>query len=170
MSKRSERLASDGYETTLQVNYLSNFLLVLHLFQSMHPLHARIVYITSWTHDPFDPHSRVLSLQSEMWRPLPDLAAPARVDKKLSMATWGFRRYAESKLWSMMFMQRLQSRVNAVPALSHICALAVDPEGVFRKDIMREQAWILRRPRAEAAEVHEAIYAVDSTEWGFENG
>lgn len=146
MSKRSELLTSDGYETTFQVNYLSNFLLVLLLLQSMHPLHARIVYITSWTHDPSDPHSRALPLQSEMWRPLPDLAAPTRVDKKLSKTKLGFRRYAESKLWGMMFMQRLQSCVNAVPALCHICALAVDPGGVFSTDIMREQGWILRSP------------------------
>ena len=46
----------------------------------------------------------------------------------------------------MMFMQKLQSRVNAVPALCHICALAVDPGGVFSTDIMREQAWIWRQP------------------------
>ncbi|MCJ1346906.1 hypothetical protein MMC31_005126 [Peltigera leucophlebia] len=146
MSKRSQSLTSDGYETTFQVNYLSNFLLVLLLLQSMHPLHAHVVFVTSWTHDPYDPHSRALPLERQMWRPVPDLAAPSHQEKKLGMTTLGLRRYAESKLWGMMFMHKLQSRVNAVPALRHISALAVDPGCVFSTDIMREQPWIWRRP------------------------
>lgn len=62
MSNGSQRITPDGHETTFQVNYLSNFLLVLLLLQSMHPEHARIVYVTSWTHDPSDLHSRALPL------------------------------------------------------------------------------------------------------------
>ncbi len=146
MSRHGQYLTEDGYETTFQVNYLSNFLLVLLLLQSMQPLHARVIYITSWAHDPSDPHNRGLQLQSEMWHPLPELAAPSRPGRKFGMTAWGFTRYAESKLWGMMFMQKLQSRINAVPALRHICALAIDPGGVFSTGIMREQAWIWRQP------------------------
>ena len=148
MSKGSQRLTPDGYETTFQVNYLSNFLLVLLLLQSMHPRHARIVYITSWTHDPADAHNRALPLQRKMWRPVPDLAAPSHLDKKLGMSktVLGLRRYAESKLWAMMFMQNLQRRVDAEPTLSHISTLMVDPGGVFSTQIMREQTWMWRRP------------------------
>ncbi len=62
------------------------------------------------------------------------------------MTLLGLRRYGESKLWGMMFMQKLQSRVKAVPALRHICAMAVDPGVIFSTDILREQAWIWRRP------------------------
>ena len=43
-------------------------------------------------------------------------------------------------------MQRLQSRVDEVPALQHICTFPFNPGGVFSTGIMREQAWLWRWP------------------------
>lgn len=62
------------------------------------------------------------------------------------MTASGLRRYAESKLWGMMFMLRLQSRLDAEPSSRHVGTLMVDPGGVFSTNIMREQTWIWRRP------------------------
>jgi NAD(P)-dependent dehydrogenase (short-subunit alcohol dehydrogenase family) len=46
------KFTSDGIESTLAVNYLANFLLVLLLLKSMDPEHGRIVHISSNSHAP----------------------------------------------------------------------------------------------------------------------
>lgn len=146
MSKFGQRFTEDGYEIGFQVNYLSNFLLVLLLLPSMDHDNGRIVFITSWTHDPADTHSRVLPLPTTMWRPVSDLAKPSIADTKYNKNQAGLRRYAESKLCLMMFMHTLQTHLDAIPDLRNICALSVDPGGVFSTGIMREQPWLLRTP------------------------
>lgn len=146
MSNLGQRLTEDGYEINFQVNYLSNFLLVLILLQSMDRDFGRIVFITSWTHDPRDPHSRLLPLRKTMWRPVRELAKPSVPDTRYNRSQAGVRRYGESKLWLMMFMHALQARLEASPQLQNISALSVDPGGIFSTGIMREQAWFTRGP------------------------
>ena len=146
MSKFGQRFTEDGYEMTFQVNYLANFLLVLLLLQSMDRDCGRIIFITSWTHDPADAHSRALPLRKVMWRPVSDLAVSSVLDTKYNKNQAGLRRYAESKLWLMTFMHALQTRLDTIPELQNIGALSVDPGGVFSTGIMREQAWYLRGP------------------------
>jgi NAD(P)-dependent dehydrogenase (short-subunit alcohol dehydrogenase family) len=41
-----------GFEMHFAVNYLANFLLTLLLLESMDKEHGRIVYVSSWKHDP----------------------------------------------------------------------------------------------------------------------
>lgn len=41
----------DGFDMTFQCNYLSHWLLVLMLLQSMDKEHGRIVVVGSWTHE-----------------------------------------------------------------------------------------------------------------------
>ena len=44
-------MSDDGFEMTWQVNYLSNFLLVLLLLQSMDKTKGRILIVSSWSHE-----------------------------------------------------------------------------------------------------------------------
>ncbi|MCJ1249378.1 hypothetical protein MMC30_006601 [Trapelia coarctata] len=145
MSSHGQRLTPAGYETNFQINYLANFLLVLLLLQSLDRQNGRILFITSWTHDPLDPKSRLLPLRKEMWRPVRELAIPAP-DRGFSRTQAGLRRYAESKLCCMMFMHALQARLDAVPGLAKISVLSVDPGSVFSTGITRQQAWFMRGP------------------------
>ena len=145
-SQLGQKFTKEGYEVTFQVNYLANFLLVLLLLESIDKDSGRIVFISSWTHDPANPYNRGLKLKETMWRPLPDLARPGQADGKGLASQAGMRRYAESKLWLMMFMYELQRRTDAKQALRNISVLSVDPGGVFTTDIMRDNLWIFRVP------------------------
>ncbi|MCJ1282013.1 hypothetical protein MMC26_001336 [Xylographa opegraphella] len=145
-SQLGQRFTKDGYEVTFQVNYLANFLLVLLLLESMDKENGRIIFISSWTHDPANTYNRGLKLKKTMWRPFSDLARPAQADGKGLANQAGMRRYAESKLWLMMFMYELQHRIDANQDLSGISALSVDPGGIFTTDIMRNNLWVFRVP------------------------
>ncbi|KAL8994875.1 MAG: hypothetical protein Q9169_005273 [Polycauliona sp. 2 TL-2023] len=146
MSKYKRRFTVDGFETTFQVNYLANFLLVLLLLPSLNRNHARVIYITSVTHNASHAHCRFLPLEKEMWRSLEDLAKSNHLDEMRNPTTAGLRRYAESKLWAVMFMEQLRSQLRSTTALTHVRSLAVDPGCVFSTNIMREQTWFLRKP------------------------
>ncbi|MCJ1387793.1 hypothetical protein MMC18_000636 [Xylographa bjoerkii] len=152
-SQLGQKFTKDGYEVTFQVNYLANFLLVLLLLESIDKENGRIIFISSWTHDPASPYNRGLKLKKTMWRPVPDLARPGQTDRKGRDSQAGMRRYAESKLWLMMFMYELQRRINAKQDLSNISVLSVDPGGIFTTDIMRENLWIFRVPLRKAFQV-----------------
>ena len=145
-SHLGQRFTKDGYEATFQVNYLANFLLVLLLLESMDKENGRVIFISSWTHDPANPYNRGLKLKKTMWRPVPDLARPAQADGKGMANQAGMRRYAESKLWLMMFMYELQRRIDFTHLLSNISVLSVDPGGIFTTDIMRDNLWVFRVP------------------------
>jgi len=146
MSHLGQRFTEDRYERNFQVNYLSNFLLVLALLPSIDRDFGRIVFITSWTHDPTDLRSRLLPLRRTMWRPVRDLAKPSVPDTSYNRSQAGVRRYGESKLWLMMFMHSLQARLKATLKLQNIGVLSVDPGDVFSTGIMREQAWFTQEP------------------------
>ena len=145
-SQLGQKFTKDGYEVTFQVNYLANFLLVLLLLESMDKENGRIIFISSWTHDPANSYNRGLKLKKTMWRPVSDIARPAQADGKGLANQAGMRRYAESKLWLMMFMYELQRRIDATQDLSDISVLSVDPGGIFTTDIMRDNLWVFRVP------------------------
>lgn len=44
-------MSEDGYEMSFQVNYLSNFILILLLLQSMDKTNGRILIVGSWSHE-----------------------------------------------------------------------------------------------------------------------
>lgn len=49
---KGQTFTGDGMESNFAVNYLANFLLVLLLLPSMDKESGRIVFTSSWTHDP----------------------------------------------------------------------------------------------------------------------
>ncbi|KAF4952394.1 hypothetical protein FSARC_12651 [Fusarium sarcochroum] len=116
-------LTTDGYETTWQINFLSNFVLVLSLLQSYDKQHNRIVLICSWSHD-------AEALDKGSWStPTEDGSANA-----------GYRRYAASKLCAAMFFVKfsfeLGEHLASDPKLSKVEVVVIDP-GAMPTDLGR---------------------------------
>jgi NAD(P)-dependent dehydrogenase (short-subunit alcohol dehydrogenase family) len=97
------QLSTDGFETMFQVNYLSNFLLVLRLLQSIDVDKGRIVMVSSFTHDPdYYLNSRHVT-EKIIFKDPEIMAHPTNDDNTAGFAA-GMRRYALSKLLLLMFM------------------------------------------------------------------
>jgi NAD(P)-dependent dehydrogenase (short-subunit alcohol dehydrogenase family) len=141
ISSYGQSFTNDGYEKTFQINYLANLLLAYLLLPVINRTQGRIVFITSFTHDPLCKQAKPLSLPKELFLPTEYLAKPAPDKGNLSQA--GFRRYATSKMCAMMLMHALQSRVEANPRLfGDIVVLAVDPGLVGATGLNREQTTV----------------------------
>ncbi|KUI66600.1 Protochlorophyllide reductase B, chloroplastic [Cytospora mali] len=126
----------DGFDMSFQCNYLSHWLLVLMLLQSMDKEHGRIVVIGSWSHDPFDPRNDSMRAYVEpQWKTIfHDADSLAKgtwsSTKDYPISEGGFRRYGAGKLCEIMMMYELQRRLDADPALSRVVVLGVDPGGM----------------------------------------
>jgi NAD(P)-dependent dehydrogenase (short-subunit alcohol dehydrogenase family) len=124
----TQAFSSDGFDMTFQVNYLSHFLLVLLLLQSLDKEHGRIVIVSGWNHEYVPSiillQSCVLTLLSSTEDKRNDVAGIYK-DKKykvlfhntesLAKGTWssqaedpsslsGQRRYGAAHLCEVMFM------------------------------------------------------------------
>ncbi|KAK0714176.1 putative short-chain dehydrogenase [Lasiosphaeria miniovina] len=129
----TQTLTDDGFDVSFESNYLSHWLLVLLLLQSMDKEHGRIVVIGSFTHDPYDPRMKTMDFYpADKWRTM------IHDTESIARGTWstakedpsqlsGLRRYGASKLCQIMMIPELQRRLNNDPALSNISVLGVDP-------------------------------------------
>ena len=105
---KGQAFTNDGLESNFGMNYLSNFLLVLLLLQSMDKKSGRIVIVASWTHDPLD--TRNSHIKEESHKTIftsVDALAKAPIEKKDGpWPEWdaGMRRYGMSKTLMVMFM------------------------------------------------------------------
>jgi NAD(P)-dependent dehydrogenase (short-subunit alcohol dehydrogenase family) len=112
--EKGQQFSSDHYESTFQVNHLAHYLLVLKLLPSVNEEFGRIVMLGSEVHDP--KHSNPLSGMGAL---LPDnehldeLIRPG-ADSPGSEHDMGWRRYANSKLANVMFMQSLNQHFQKV--------------------------------------------------------
>ena len=101
-----QTFTNDGLEANFQVNYLSNFLLVLLLLQSMDKKFGRIIIISSTMHDSYNPQGEALKMyreeDKEMFKGIDGLAQGISYTDDGSKA--GVRRYGASKLLMVMFM------------------------------------------------------------------
>ncbi|KAF4455614.1 short-chain [Fusarium albosuccineum] len=104
-------LTTDGYEATWQINFLSNFILVLSLLQSCDKQHGRIVLISSWSHDFTDSRNDVVgnAYKDQRYTTLfPDAEALGKgswsTPTEDPSADAGYRRYGASKLCAAMFL------------------------------------------------------------------
>lgn len=113
-SLNGQKFSKDGYESTFQVSHLAHFSLVLRLLQSMDPETGRIVMISSEVYDPELRHP-IAKLPADinhsedleyLIKPGPDQAGTEH--------DMGWRRYANSKLANVMFMQSLNQRLQRV--------------------------------------------------------
>jgi NAD(P)-dependent dehydrogenase (short-subunit alcohol dehydrogenase family) len=95
---------TDGYETMFAVNYLANFLLVLLLLKSMDKDHGRIVFVSSFTHDPSHYMCAAFATDKIIFKDPEVMAKPVDEVKKGDDFRAGMRRYARTKLLLLMFM------------------------------------------------------------------
>jgi NAD(P)-dependent dehydrogenase (short-subunit alcohol dehydrogenase family) len=108
----------DGYETTFAGNCLGHFLLVNLLLDAL-AARARVVWTTSGTHDPASMDGKTVGAAVE-----PDarmLVDQGRIGKPMS----GGRRYATSKLCTILYAYELNRRVSR--ARQSIVSIAYDP-------------------------------------------
>jgi NAD(P)-dependent dehydrogenase (short-subunit alcohol dehydrogenase family) len=108
----------DGYETTFAVNHLGHFLLVNLLLRYLDD-HARIVVVSSGTHNP--------DQFTGMPKPdYTDAASAARREAGTDPASAGRRAYTTSKLCNVMFTYELSRRLKAA-GHDRISVTAFDP-------------------------------------------
>jgi NAD(P)-dependent dehydrogenase (short-subunit alcohol dehydrogenase family) len=104
----------DGFETTFAVNHLGHFLLVnLMLAQMASP--ARIVVVSSGTHDP----AQTTGMPPPVYRSARYIARPDEDSKPLDdeRGTAGRRAYTTSKLCNVLFAYELERRLRAEKAV-----------------------------------------------------
>lgn len=112
--EKGQQFSEDKYESTFQVNHLAHYLLVLKLLPNVDRDFGRIVMLGSEVHDPEfkNPLAGMGALfpdkenLDELIKPGPDTTG-----KEHDM---GWRRYANSKLANVMFMQSLNQHFQSV--------------------------------------------------------
>ncbi|KAI1120820.1 NAD(P)-binding protein [Nemania abortiva] len=144
----------DGLDTTFIVNYLGHWLLVMMLLESMDRDRGRIVWLSSFSHNPYDPRSIFIRSHAEAkykniisddlgpiakgtWSPNP---------LQSNSQTWapGYRRYGSSKLCGVTMINELQRRLDHDPLLNNIAVLAVDPGSMSTGIVRQSRSWFLR--------------------------
>lgn len=139
----------DGFETTWQVNFLSNLVLSLLLLQSMDKEHGRILIVGSWTHDIEDPRNNSGGKSAyegyDTLFPGAEALAKGKWSTPEDKGGWhtGFRRYGASKLCAVMLILELANRLSQDPKLSNISVLGLDPGGMG-SDIARRGDFMMR--------------------------
>ncbi|KAJ5774700.1 hypothetical protein N7457_009596 [Penicillium paradoxum] len=129
-SLNGQRFSEDRLESTFQVNHLSQFLLVLKLLRSMDLQNGRVVMLSSEVHDPEHPNQLAkLGAELPSDEDLALLIKPAPDDAGTEY-DMGWRRYANSKLANVMFMQTLNRRLQQNPQCTNITVTAMDPGGL----------------------------------------
>jgi NAD(P)-dependent dehydrogenase (short-subunit alcohol dehydrogenase family) len=105
---KGQTFTNDGLESNFSITYLSNFLLILILLQSMDTGSGRIIIVASWTHDPRD--TRNFHIKEDAHKTIFEdvdwLAKPpvAREKGEWDLCNGGVRRYGMSKTLMVMFM------------------------------------------------------------------
>jgi NAD(P)-dependent dehydrogenase (short-subunit alcohol dehydrogenase family) len=94
----------DGFETMFAVNYLTNFLLVLLLLESMDRERGRIVIVSSFSHDPAVSYNRSYHTEKMIFTDPEKMARPAMNDTPGDEWKAGMRRYGLSKMLLLMLM------------------------------------------------------------------
>ncbi|PFH59293.1 hypothetical protein XA68_12585 [Ophiocordyceps unilateralis] len=144
-------MTDDGFETTWQINFLSNLVLSLLLLQSMDKDSGRVLIVSSWAHDIDDERNALGGndvYKDPRWPTLfpgPEALARGRwsTPEEDASTRSGFRRYGASKLCAVMLMHELGYRLAKDPKLSNVVVLGLDPGGMAT-DIVRRGSWTTR--------------------------
>ncbi|KAK0113493.1 hypothetical protein ONS96_014357 [Cadophora gregata f. sp. sojae] len=146
-SLKPQAFTQEGYEMAFGANYLANFVFVLDLLQSMDKEHGRIVFVSSWTHDSFDPQNNIPPIyKGEEFKTMFTSAEALSKGIEYMDDAWaaGMRRYGASKLLVVMFMYELQRRLDSDPALSNISVLSMDPGAMGGTGIAKRAPLLIR--------------------------
>lgn len=128
---RHTELSADGIELTFAVNHLAHFLLVTRILSSMRGPGARVVVVSSGTHDPKAIEGRFNPPRYENALSLATLSA----DEHRSMSS--IQRYATSKLCNLLFAYELARRKNHFAPGLTLDVLAFDPGAVPGTGLLR---------------------------------
>ncbi|KAF2703703.1 NAD(P)-binding protein [Pleomassaria siparia CBS 279.74] len=143
----------NGLDTTFATNYLGHWLLTLLLLQSMDPQVGRVLWISSWSHNPHDPrnswngsfkearYNTIFS--SDTINPIAKGSWSTSKDDKTGWAA-GYRRYGASKLCGVATISELQRRLDQDSKLHNISVLGIDPGLVNTGIVRRSGSWFLR--------------------------
>ena len=103
---KGQTFTNDGLESNFAVNYLANYLLVLLLLPSMDKEMGRIVFTSSWSHDPSHLLNGFITEEKHktIVNNIEDLAKPKESDKKGDEYNAGMRRYGMSKTLMVLWM------------------------------------------------------------------
>ncbi len=96
----------DGFETTFGVNHLAHFLLVNLLLPQM-AKDARIVFVSSDTHDP----TTQTGMPAPRYESPHQMAFPPKINEIENVGSTGQRRYATSKLCNLLCTYELARRL-----------------------------------------------------------
>lgn len=142
----------DGLDVTFAANYLGHWLFTLLLLKSMDKNVGRIIIVGSHAHDPNDKKNNITgAFNEEKWKTFVEDESQFEA---IAKGTWssakdypnfpgGYRRYGASKLFLIMFMHELQSRLNKESELKNISVLGVDP-GMMITGMQRSAPWVIR--------------------------
>jgi NAD(P)-dependent dehydrogenase (short-subunit alcohol dehydrogenase family) len=122
------KLTDDGYETTIQVNYMSHFALILGLISSFQSEGGRIVLFTSDSHEPGKNALEKIPPAISGEPTQLDLLVKPGVDTSPKDALGhGMHRYANSKLALVLFTHALNRRLQQNTKLKNITAIVMNP-------------------------------------------
>ena len=110
-SVAGKRMTVDGYEETLQANWLAHALLI----ERLHPVLAAgapVVFTASGTHDPANGAARLFGFRGGVY-PGIDRVARGDLDARASEKQLGLDRYATSKLVAIL---HVYARARSIPA------------------------------------------------------
>lgn len=110
-SVAGKRMTVDGYEETLQANWLAHALLI----ERLHPVLAAgapVVFTASGTHDPANGAARLFGFRGGVY-PGIDRVARGDLDARASEKQLGLDRYATSKLVAIL---HVYARARSMPA------------------------------------------------------
>ncbi|WP_425069775.1 SDR family NAD(P)-dependent oxidoreductase [Reyranella sp.] len=108
---KARRMTVDGYEETLQANWLAHALLIERLLPHLAP-GAPVVFTASGTHDPADPGARRFGFRGGVY-PGIEKVARGELDGSVPEKQQGMDRYATSKLVAIL---HVYARARSAPA------------------------------------------------------
>lgn len=142
----------EGLDTTFATNYLAHWLLTLMLLGSMDRERGRVIWISSWSHNPDDRHNtlngafkeeKYKTFISDDLEPIAEGTWSANKDDSSGWAA-GYRRYGASKLCGVTMIHELQRRLNGDPRLHKISVLALDPGAMPTGIVRKNPSWVVR--------------------------
>jgi protochlorophyllide reductase len=108
---RARHMTKDGYEETLQANWLAHAMLVERLLPCLEP-RAPVAFTASGTHDPADPGARRFGFRGGIYAGI-ERVARGELDASVPAKQQGMDRYATSKLVAILHVYALARRTPA---------------------------------------------------------
>lgn len=105
---KARRMTVDGYEETLQANWLAHALMIERLLPVLAP-GAPVVFTASGTHDPASATARLFGFRGGLYRGI-ERVARGDLDGSASETQQGLDRYATSKLVAILHVYALARR------------------------------------------------------------